>query len=66
MAQGRSKKVAGGLYVCSGCEETFSSIIELRVHEKLCREGDSRSELGPARPEGSHHSRESNLALRTN
>lgn len=37
MPQKNSTKIEGGQYVCRQCDETFNSIMELRVHEKLCR-----------------------------
>ncbi|MGH9437237.1 MAG: hypothetical protein ACRD22_04900 [Terriglobia bacterium] len=63
MAQIQSKKIAGGLYVCSRCDETFSSITELRAHEKLCQNSAPRTELreeiaGKASGGEGQHSRE--------
>lgn len=45
MPQKDTAKIAGGQYVCHRCEETFASIMELRVHEKLCRNGEHHLEL---------------------
>ena len=42
MPQVQSEKIAGGRYVCSRCDETFSSILELRTHERLCPNGVQR------------------------
>ena len=48
MPQKETAKAAGGRYVCHRCEEAFTSIMDLRVHEKFCRNGERHMDLEKA------------------
>lgn len=44
MAKTSTKRMDGGQYVCAQCDQKFSSIAELRDHEKLCRNSSAHLE----------------------
>ncbi len=50
MAKTNTKRMDGGQYVCAQCDQRFSSIAELRDHEKLCR--NSSAPLGTKGADG--------------